>query len=593
MDRSGRRYTQFKNFKKYNSAVNENEKLSAAFDKIKNSSKSKYSLKSKVNDVIIDPLWVETIEFYLPYISAAINENRKFIRNNAETVPIEKAKKVSRESVIDLAANSQNIRKIKEDNEIEPSKLLIVEKLDDYTVYENKFLVYLLKMLKSFIEIRFDRIKEAKSLFESDTQLKDKSNLYRNNISYSIEIKDERYRDLNLEENDKNIDLIKRIRNIEVVVNQLMRTSLIEIVSKAPSIRLPIQRTNVLKNDVNFSKCLALYEFLSSYSKPGYEVNPIETHKKTLSDEFLNYFSAIPTLIAFLSYAETKDVYPLYEEEFNKEKEELRIIELETCMKKIHEMFGEGKLDHRLIYNYIINMEHERIKLQEEIASLKVEHENEIKKLNEEKAIEIAKINQDHRQEILNLNSEHANEVKSLNEKYNELDNTFKNEMKLSSDKINSLNEAISELNGRVKGLQILLNPKIDLDDLSEDYFNQLEMEKNAFDKYFASKWKLVKKDMLKRRKKQAIAEVKQARIDKVSDKANKKNEKEMQKAEIEKQKAEEKALKEKLKLEEKNRRLEEKRLEVEREARLQNMVDEHLNDFDIDDLDEDEEDDG
>ena len=32
MDRSGRRYTQFKNFKKYNSAVNENEKLSAAFD---------------------------------------------------------------------------------------------------------------------------------------------------------------------------------------------------------------------------------------------------------------------------------------------------------------------------------------------------------------------------------------------------------------------------------------------------------------------------------------------------------------------------------------------------------------------------------
>ena len=104
MDRSGRRYTQFKNFKKYNSAVNENEKLSAAFDKIKNSSKSKYSLKSKVNDVIIDPVWVETIEFYLPYISAAINENRKFIRNNAETVPIEKAKKVSRESVTDLAA---------------------------------------------------------------------------------------------------------------------------------------------------------------------------------------------------------------------------------------------------------------------------------------------------------------------------------------------------------------------------------------------------------------------------------------------------------------------------------------------------------
>lgn len=247
MDRTGRRYTQFRSLKKYYSDVITNDKLLTAYEKIINSSKNQNELRSHVNDVIISRDWVEKIEFYLPYISLCIQENRKFIRNQSETVPIEKAKKVGRESVIDLAIHTRNIRKVKSDDDIEPSHLLIIEKLDDYSIYENKFLVFLLKYLKSFVEIRFDKIKEAKSLYETNTILKNDVNLYRNTISYNLEIKDKRYSDLNLEENDKNIDLIKRIRNIEVVISQLQRTDLIEQVSKTSSIKLPLQKTNILK----------------------------------------------------------------------------------------------------------------------------------------------------------------------------------------------------------------------------------------------------------------------------------------------------------------------------------------------------------
>ena len=329
MDRSGRRYTQYKNFKIYTDSVNKNEKLLSAYEKIKTSTRSKNEFEIKINDVVIDEIWVKTIEELLPYVSAAISEDRRFIRNQSETLPVEKTKRVSRETVIDLSVNSQNIRKIKENDEIEPSKLLVVEKLDDYSIYENKFLVYLLKLLKSFIEIRFEKIKEAKSIYENHTKLTDAVNLYRNKIAYSIDITDSRYGDLNLEENDKNIALIKRIRNLEVYINQLMRTDLIEQVSKAPSIRPPVQRTNLLKNDVNFSKALKLYDFISSYAKPGYTITPIVNKKDQLSEDYLDYFSRIPTLIAFLSYAEAKDVYPLYKKEYEVEKEENRIAELE------------------------------------------------------------------------------------------------------------------------------------------------------------------------------------------------------------------------------------------------------------------------
>ena len=64
MDRTGRRYTQFKNFKNYSNSVIQNEKLFDAYEKIKNSTRSNNLLKSKTNDIKIDETWVKTIEYY-------------------------------------------------------------------------------------------------------------------------------------------------------------------------------------------------------------------------------------------------------------------------------------------------------------------------------------------------------------------------------------------------------------------------------------------------------------------------------------------------------------------------------------------------
>lgn len=507
MDRTGRRYTQFRSLKKYYNEVITNDKLSAAYEKIINSAKNINELKSKVNDVIISEDWVKTIEFYLPYISQCIQENRKFIRNQSETVPIEKAKKVGRESVIDLAMHSKNIREINASNEIEPSHLLIVEKLDDYSVYENKFLVFLLKYLKSFVEIRFDKIKEAKSLYETNTTLKNDVNLYRNSISYNIEIKDKRYSDLNLEENDKNIDLIKRIRNIEIVIGQLQRSDLIEQVSKTSSIKLPIQKTNVLKNDVNFTKAVELFEYLSNYTKDGFEIKQIEVVKKEFSEDYLKYFSVLPTLLAFLSYAELKDVFGLYEKEYELEIEDLRKLELEKTARKIFEMIGKNELDTKLIYTYIINMEHERISLNEKVTNLRVKHEEEIKKLVEEHDTYISELNEKFENEKNELLLKHSEEVDKLNSSI-VLAEKEKEELKKSHEvEILKLKEKIEELEGRIKALSILHNYE-DEHETSVEYFNELEKQKTAFDKYFEKEWKKTKKNIVSTKMKEAKEEV-------------------------------------------------------------------------------------
>ena len=534
MDRSGRRYTQYKNFKIYTDSVNKNEKLLSAYEKIKTSTRSKNEFEIKINDVVIDEIWVKTIEELLPYVSAAISEDRRFIRNQSETLPVEKTKRVSRETVIDLSVNSQNIRKIKENDEIEPSKLLVVEKLDDYSIYENKFLVYLLKLLKSFIDIRFEKIKEAKSIYENHTKLTDTVNLYRNKIAYSIDITDSRYGDLNLEENDKNIALIKRIRNLEVYINQLMRTDLIEQVSKAPSIRPPVQRTNLLKNDVNFSKALKLYDFISSYAKPGYTITPIVNKKDQLSEDYLDYFSRIPTLIAFLSYAEAKDVYPLYKKEYEVEKEENRIAELEEINRKIHEMFGKDELNKRLVYEFIVGkihemfgkdelnkrlvyefivgMQEERIILQNRIEEMSKAHKEEVDSLNFSFKKAKEEIINEFISKIDGINKEKAAREKELLHTIDEANEAHQKYVLDVEQEIKQLNLEIEELKGRIKASKIKENEDLDEYELSEEFFNELEKEKIAFDRYFNKKWNNVRKAILKKRKKQAIAEVKEKR---------------------------------------------------------------------------------
>ena len=54
MDRSGRRYTQYKNFKIYTESVNKNDKLVSAYEKIKSSTRSKNELNTQINDVTFD-----------------------------------------------------------------------------------------------------------------------------------------------------------------------------------------------------------------------------------------------------------------------------------------------------------------------------------------------------------------------------------------------------------------------------------------------------------------------------------------------------------------------------------------------------------
>ena len=118
----------------------------------------------------IEDDWIEEIEKGLVWVEKAIAEERQFIRTNGEIVPIEKVKRVGKESVEHLAKHSNMItRKPEEGKTLIPDELYTVERLSDFAVYENRFLYMMLTYLRDFISLRYDKIVELSTTYNGNS----------------------------------------------------------------------------------------------------------------------------------------------------------------------------------------------------------------------------------------------------------------------------------------------------------------------------------------------------------------------------------------------------------------------------------------
>lgn len=382
-------------------------------------------------DCKIDEDWVEFIESKIEYVTKAVNEERQFIETIGEVVPIEKVKKVSKDSVKHLAKHSNLITKVPEDeDDILPEKLYMVEKISDYTVYENRFLYMLLCYLRDFIALRVDKIQEAISTYKSDFKMKKsietKSRTLTFETSFFEDRKDNPYPLLN----EKTKSILERINTFSHDVQALLATDLMIQVAKAPMIKPPITKTNVLKMNNNFKNAVALYEYLASYDKKGYSLEEVKMDlhpfEEPMSDEIIELVS----LTSFLSFKYGNDIESLLKEEYEEEERIKRLEEIKrnaeqikALKKRINES-GMGQEE------YMLLLEKQNRQLEKDSADLVVA-KNEILALKEqmagiEKEKRILQITIDdlkkevefYKEEIVRINKEHQEEVYNLNQKY-------------------------------------------------------------------------------------------------------------------------------------------------------------------------------
>ena len=423
--------------------------------------------------------WIEAIERGIKFIENAINEQRQFIRSNGEVVPIEKVKRVSKDSVEHLARHSNLIINEQEnEDDIVPANLYTVERLSDFAVYENRFLYMFLCFLRDFIGLRYEKIMEATNTYNGEMTMDKTVQDGARKVVYEVKLKEEKKNDEYLRTHNSAQTIIDRIQSIYKAIIFFLNTPLMTEVSKAPMLKPPVTRTNVLKMNKNFKQVLALYEYITAYEGDGFEIVPnvktISPFTKVIADELAETVE----LSAFLTYEHGLGINQYFkivydkeetkrkEEEAKKQEEHLKAVrrqlkdgeikpeefiallekrvaelekngdeltaarntidELNTENERIGFLLNDSREKINSLESTIVTMqqqhedemEAEKTRHAQEVIDLKTAHAEEIDGINQAHAEQITNINNAHEEEITNLNTAHEEEKTALTENY-------------------------------------------------------------------------------------------------------------------------------------------------------------------------------
>lgn len=260
---------------------------------------NKYSLFNRYFDKKINLDWVEAIEDCIIPLDNIIRVPRKFIVQEEEIVPIERAKKITNESIRHLAQHTNMIAKV-EGDDVTPNEILNVFREESFEVYENRFVYTLMQNLIRFIDVRYNVIFNI-SDDDNMASIKMESNFDRGRekVSYKLEVSTQsgggEIEDNNVGLEGENATAFQRIERIKRIINEFAHSSFMKELQNCVPVRPPIMRTNAIQKNPNFRACLKLWQFIQSYNELGYEITVKESNDM-VSDEYrdqLNHMLAM------------------------------------------------------------------------------------------------------------------------------------------------------------------------------------------------------------------------------------------------------------------------------------------------------------
>ena len=524
--------------REYNEAVAQNRSHTRFIQAAQKAPAKDDKLETIRTRCIIDEEWILKIEEYLPFVEKAIREDRQFIRQEGETVPIEKAKKVSKTSVSHLARHSDYITHLpdEEGEPLLPDKIYITENESNYAVYENRFLYMLLCYTRDFVELRYTKISELGNTYRGSLKINKRVEIGKRTVSLEASLQEVSKNDRLSEADQLMNDIIERLESIRVQVSALLMTPLMNEVSKAPMLRPPITRTNVLRMNNNFKNAVELYDYLSAYQGAGYTIKEIKKSFAPFPEKMGGeIFQAMP-LLAFLVYKYGNDLEGTLKESYEKEETERALQKAQKKAAELAQLKKRIQNDEKSMEEYLLSLEGyvkdlegsvDRIQAEQRKANADIERltdevnwqkgrEKQLKsdleamaeksRLHQE-AADAQKAELQMQMETLAKEKDQIlrEEIAKWQDRVSEISVRHREEKNSQAAMLTELQQALSQkqeeqliMNARLHAYQAKCGERSAVDLTDAENFAQLEREREWFEKMFKQTWSQTKKRIRK-----------------------------------------------------------------------------------------------
>lgn len=490
----------------------------------------------------IETDWVDAIEKGLPFIEKAIKEERQFIRNDGEVLPIEKIRKVSKDSIQDLAKHSNYITHepdIAGDGMLIPDKLLMIRKESDFAIYENRVIYAALVYLRDFVSSRLNKIKELTNRYESEMFATKHLDLGNRKLEYSLHLHELRNNDPIVSSKNTAYDIIRRLDDIMSNIIALLKRPLMVEVSRVEMVSRPITKTNILKMNHNFRESLACFDYIANYSSDGYTVKTMKRHFNPYSMDMMEDFGEIAMLVSYLTYVHSNNLTGDLRKNYLALLEKRRLEEEERVLQKLKSLKARAKDEEKTLAEYFILFEtgyrilEKKVEnFERELKAIELKHfdemqaqkdhylaeldnqreyyDGELVKQENEFTSQIEQIKKDYENLISTLKQKQLDEISSFKERItNEKNESIRNKQS----EIDQLNEKISNLTAelasfkeenkllkvKINGLLVKTGQAEPAEEMiTEEKFDELEKTKIAFDNYYKLAWKKAKEAIRK-----------------------------------------------------------------------------------------------
>ena len=255
---------------------------------------SEMSYKSAFNGNALSFDWIDEFENACPRIDIIVRNAKVTLVQEANIELIEKAKRITVESVKDLAKHTNYINEIDgKTGDVKPGKILDIRNEETFNIYENRFLYTLIHEMDDFISRKEDDLKKLQISDSKLLEYKGKAKSDKDRVSIEVKITADSIPsdDVSDDLKDKIKDLKKRINDIKVYISSWYRSEMMKSLEKAhiPFVKPPLKKTNILLKNPNFKIATLLWEYIRNYEEEDSSRNNQNNNGTDAMLGFLNH----------------------------------------------------------------------------------------------------------------------------------------------------------------------------------------------------------------------------------------------------------------------------------------------------------------